>query len=74
MDNPTIRQMVEKKMREKGFDGLMSIATACQCRLDTDDFMICDTPWNNCTAGFCHEPDEFEKAEGLNYIVKLFDI
>lgn len=44
----TIKEMVEQKLREGGFDGLVS-AGCCACKLG--DLMPCGGPFVNCEAG-----------------------
>ncbi len=48
--NPTIREMVEHRLRADGFDGLWQCGGECACELG--DLFPCGEPNSNCNAGY----------------------
>ena len=59
-----LKEIVEKHVRENGFDGLCDDAGGhlCCCRLDRD-FMRCGEPAEHCEPGYAFECDKCPKAD-----------
>lgn len=59
-----LKKIVEKHVRENGFDGLCDDAGGhlCCCRLD-HDFMHCGEPAEHCESGYVFECDTCPKAD-----------
>ncbi|MBU0598718.1 hypothetical protein KKF61_07100 [Patescibacteria group bacterium] len=54
----TVKEIVEKHLKENGFDGLYNEYTEdCGCSLG-DDFMECEVIHPKCTPGYKHSGDE----------------
>ena len=59
-----IKEIVEKYLRENGFDGLVSEDYECGCELD--DLMPCSEFNSDCQPGYKYKPDpdgEYAEAE-----------
>jgi hypothetical protein len=57
----TIKEIVEKYLKENGYDGLCHVYADCACRIG--DLMPCDEPGVHCEAGYEGPGDEDEELE-----------
>lgn len=74
MNNPTVKEIVEKFLTTHGFDGLYSKCNRCSC--EVDDLMPCSDYDNicDCQAAYRYPATEKDKTrwgEDCEYVFKL---
>lgn len=72
MEYPTVREIVEKYLRENGYDGLFS-SDPCCCSLD-DLYPWSDCPYAECTAGYRIDPPpdlDLDEDEECDYWIGM---
>lgn len=62
-----LKQIVEKYIRENGFDGLYCERWSCDCNLN--DLMKCELIDEDCQPGYQREANEMEKEAGHDYVI-----
>lgn len=63
--NPTVQEIVEKFLRENGFDGLFCEDLDCACNLE--DLITCQDDCHECEAGYnvpCEDTSEYNFCIG----------
>ena len=67
----TVKEIIEKYLKENGYGGILNVNVPCGCFLD--DLVVCDGPCHECQPGYvrmCEEEDSEFSGHPCVYLNK----